>query len=190
VTTRVFFKSSGATPPPQLSSTASASSVAKPAPTIKRLSSAEIAKHHKDGQCFHCDEFFTNGHKQVCKHLFCIQVLDEGEAVESQDPTISMRSLECSLAPPRRCSSSWMYTVFASRCCLTQGLPTILWTLRQQRGRASPRSDKRVCAWRWLMAIGCPARAAVRTFASPSTARDSTLIATVSLWDRTKWCWA
>jgi hypothetical protein len=93
VTTRVFFKSSGATPPPQLSSTASASSVAKPAPTIKRLSSAEIAKHRKDGQCFHCDEFFTNGHKQVCKQLFCIQVLDEGEAVESQDPTISIHAL-------------------------------------------------------------------------------------------------
>jgi hypothetical protein len=90
-----FSKPPGATPPPQpqLSSTASASSVAKPAPTIKCLSPAEIAQRHKDRQCFHCDEFFTIGHKLVCKQLFCIQVLDEDEVAASQDPTISIHGL-------------------------------------------------------------------------------------------------
>jgi hypothetical protein len=59
-----------------------APAVAKPAPTVKRLSPAEIAQRRKDKQCFHCDEFFTQGHKQVCKQLFCIQVLDNDEVEE------------------------------------------------------------------------------------------------------------
>jgi hypothetical protein len=67
--------------------------VAKPAPTVKRLSSVEITQCRKDGHCFHCDKFFTNGHKHACKQLFCIQVLDDAEAAEPQDPMISIHAL-------------------------------------------------------------------------------------------------
>jgi hypothetical protein len=48
-------------------STTSSPSVAKPVSSIKRLTPVKVAQCHKDGQCFHCDEFFMNGHKQVCK---------------------------------------------------------------------------------------------------------------------------
>jgi hypothetical protein len=43
--------------------------------SVKLLKPVEIAQHQKDGQCFHYDEFFTNEHKQVCKQIFCIEVL-------------------------------------------------------------------------------------------------------------------
>jgi hypothetical protein len=36
---------------------------AKSSPPVVRLSPAEIAQRRKDNKCFHCDEFFTNGHK-------------------------------------------------------------------------------------------------------------------------------
>jgi hypothetical protein len=65
---------SGAVSP---ASAASSLSMANPASSVRRLTPAEVAQRHKDGQCFHCDEFFTNGHKQVCKQLFCIEVVDD-----------------------------------------------------------------------------------------------------------------
>jgi hypothetical protein len=37
---------------------------AKSSPPVVRLSPTEIAQRHKDNKCFHCDELFTNGHKQ------------------------------------------------------------------------------------------------------------------------------
>jgi hypothetical protein len=46
---------------------ASSQSVATPTSPIKWLTIAEVAQRCKDGQCFHCNEFFTNGHKAVCK---------------------------------------------------------------------------------------------------------------------------
>jgi hypothetical protein len=49
------------------------------APSTIRLSPIEIAQHRKDCKCFHCDEFFTNGHKLLYKHFFVIEVLSEGE---------------------------------------------------------------------------------------------------------------
>jgi hypothetical protein len=49
----------------------SETSVAKPTVT-KRLSPAEVAKHHNDDKCFHCDDLFTQGHRQVYKQLFNI----------------------------------------------------------------------------------------------------------------------
>jgi hypothetical protein len=48
-------------------STASSPSVAKPASFVQRLTPAEVAQCRKDGQCFHCNDFFMNGHKAVCK---------------------------------------------------------------------------------------------------------------------------
>jgi hypothetical protein len=39
----------------------------------------EIAQRWKDGKCFHCDDLFTQGHKQICKHLFCTVVLGDKE---------------------------------------------------------------------------------------------------------------
>jgi hypothetical protein len=47
--------------------------------------------------CFHCDDLFTQGHKQVCKHLFVIEVLgnEEGDTwlEESAEPMISLDAL-------------------------------------------------------------------------------------------------
>jgi hypothetical protein len=34
-----------------------------PSSSVKCLTSAEIAERWKDDRCFHCDEFFMNGHK-------------------------------------------------------------------------------------------------------------------------------
>jgi hypothetical protein len=61
--------------------TSSASVNGKPvlAPSTIRLSPAEIAQRRKDYKCFHCDEFFTNGHKLLYKHFFIIEMLSEGE---------------------------------------------------------------------------------------------------------------
>jgi hypothetical protein len=38
--------------------------------TVLCFTLAEIAQRCKDNKCFHCDEFFTPGHKQHCKQLF------------------------------------------------------------------------------------------------------------------------
>jgi hypothetical protein len=78
------------------STTASSPSIAKP-PAVKKLSPAEIAEHRKTGHCFHCDDLFTHGHKQVCKQLFVIEVLGNEESDawpgESAEPTISLHAL-------------------------------------------------------------------------------------------------
>jgi hypothetical protein len=75
----------------------STSSVAKPTSNIHHLTSVEIAQRHKDGQCFHCDNFFTNEHKLVCKQLFSIEVVDDEDTRETPadaaDPTISIHAL-------------------------------------------------------------------------------------------------
>jgi hypothetical protein len=48
----------------QASSVASANG---PLAVTKRLMPAEIVQRRKDGKCFHCDDFFSNGHKTVYK---------------------------------------------------------------------------------------------------------------------------
>jgi hypothetical protein len=90
-------------PPQGVSSSAapSGTAVATPAkssPPVVRLSPAEIAQRRKDNKCFHCDEFFTNGHKQQCKQLFVIEVLDADEeeadhGSTTNEPTISILAL-------------------------------------------------------------------------------------------------
>ncbi|MEJ2003071.1 MAG: retropepsin-like aspartic protease [Maritimibacter sp.] len=80
---------------PAPASSASAS-VNKPASSTIRLTLAEIAQRRKDGKCFCCDEFFTNGHKAVCKQLFSIEVLDDDvdeTPPDSTEPTISIHAL-------------------------------------------------------------------------------------------------
>jgi hypothetical protein len=69
----------------------------KPATSLK-LSPAAIAEHKKTGKCFHCNDLYVHDHKEVCKHLFIIEVLgDDGVgqhlAVEAGDPTISIHAL-------------------------------------------------------------------------------------------------
>jgi hypothetical protein len=71
---------------------------AKSSPPVVRLSPAEIAQRRKDNKCFHCDEFFTNGHKQQCKQVFVIEVLDVNEeeadhGPTTNEPTISISAL-------------------------------------------------------------------------------------------------
>jgi hypothetical protein len=48
----------------------------KPPSGTMRLSPTEIVQRCKDDKCIHCDEFFTSGHKLVCKHLFIIEVIE------------------------------------------------------------------------------------------------------------------
>jgi hypothetical protein len=65
-------------------------------PATIRLSLAEIAQRRKDGKCFHRDEFFNNGYKKVCRHLFIIEVMgeeDNSAAGELQEPRISLHAL-------------------------------------------------------------------------------------------------
>jgi hypothetical protein len=61
-------------------------------PTLK-LSLAEIADRRTKGQCFHCNDQFTNGHRQICKQLFIIEVLFEEKEQSLEDPTISLHAL-------------------------------------------------------------------------------------------------
>jgi hypothetical protein len=48
-------------------------------PPTKKLMSAEIVDRHKKNQCFHCDNNLTLGHKDVCKQMFIIEVIDDGD---------------------------------------------------------------------------------------------------------------
>jgi hypothetical protein len=67
----------------------------KPTTSLK-LSPAAIAERKKTGQCFHCNDLYVPGHKEVCKYLFTIQVLGDDEsdlADEAGDPTISLHAL-------------------------------------------------------------------------------------------------
>jgi hypothetical protein len=72
------------------------------------LSPVEIAQRHKDNKCLHCDEFFTNDHKQQCKQLLVIEVLDaeEEEADHGSadtEPTISISALT-GIQPRKGCT--------------------------------------------------------------------------------------
>jgi hypothetical protein len=42
---------------------------------IKKLTPVVIAERRKTGQCFHCDNMFTNDHKLVYNHLIVIEVV-------------------------------------------------------------------------------------------------------------------
>jgi hypothetical protein len=95
---RATFRPIAASAPPPLvaASVASAPSVAKPTTNIRRLSEADVAQRRKDGQCFHCDEPYANGHKLVCKQLFSIEVLNDDTSAptdDTTDPTISIHTL-------------------------------------------------------------------------------------------------
>jgi hypothetical protein len=62
-----------------------------------RLSPTEIAQRRKDNRCFHCDELFTQGHKQQCKQLFVIEMLGDDDETNppplDTEPTISIAAL-------------------------------------------------------------------------------------------------
>jgi hypothetical protein len=62
-----------------------------------KLTSAEIAQRCKENRNFHCNDFYTNGHRNVCKHLFTIEVArdtDEEEAPgDPAETTISLHAL-------------------------------------------------------------------------------------------------
>jgi hypothetical protein len=56
----------------------------------KRLSPAEIADRWTKGLCFKCDEKFILGHKEECKQLFTIELLDEDD--DKSTPMISLHA--------------------------------------------------------------------------------------------------
>jgi hypothetical protein len=74
----------------------SAGSISKPVSTLK-LTPAAIVERRKIGQCFHCNDMYNNGHREVCKQLFVIEVLvdDDYQAPvpETDDLTISLHAL-------------------------------------------------------------------------------------------------
>jgi hypothetical protein len=85
------------------------------------LSSVEIAQRHKDNKCFHCDEFFTNDHKQQCKQLLVIEVLDaeEEEADHGSadtEPTISISALT-DIQPRKGCTMQVFVTIYDVVLC-------------------------------------------------------------------------
>jgi hypothetical protein len=68
----------------------------KPASMALRLLPLEIAQCRKDGNCFHCNEFFMDCHHDQCKRFFIIEVVDEGDtaaAIGDDEPTISLHAL-------------------------------------------------------------------------------------------------
>jgi hypothetical protein len=54
-----------------------------------QFSHVEIAERHALGLCFKCDEKFIPGHREACKRLFTIELLDEDDA----GPMISIHTL-------------------------------------------------------------------------------------------------
>jgi hypothetical protein len=84
-------------PSPTASAGSSTATNVKPASSVVRLSPTEIAQQRKDNMCFHCDELFTQGHKQQCKQLFVIEVLGDDDETDppplDTKPTISIAAL-------------------------------------------------------------------------------------------------
>jgi hypothetical protein len=70
--------------------TASSGSVNEAAPSSIHLSLSEIAQRRKDGKCFKCDELFTPGYRQHCKHPLVIEVVDDDEADNSTPTDMDM----------------------------------------------------------------------------------------------------
>jgi hypothetical protein len=62
-----------------------------------KLTPAAIAERCKIGQCFHCNDMYTNGHRDVCKQLFVMEVLvatdDQAPVTDTEDLTISLHAL-------------------------------------------------------------------------------------------------
>jgi hypothetical protein len=80
--------------------------------TVLHFTPAEIAQRRKENKCFHCEELFTPGHKQHCKQLFIMEVIqedDDGREQElySDEPTISIAALTG--IQPRRGSTMQVY---------------------------------------------------------------------------------
>jgi hypothetical protein len=76
--------------------TSSSTSVTKLASSALRLSPTEIAQHRNDDKCFHCYEFFTDVHRDHCKRIFVIEVIDEEDtalAASEGESTISVHAL-------------------------------------------------------------------------------------------------
>jgi hypothetical protein len=74
----------------------SGGSINKPTTTLK-LTPAAIVEWLKIGQCFHCNDMYTDGHHDVCKQLFVIEVLaatnDQAPTTGTEDLTISLHTL-------------------------------------------------------------------------------------------------
>jgi hypothetical protein len=76
-------------------------------PATKMLSLAEIAERRHKGQCFHCDDLFTNGHRDVCKQLFMIELIDDTDESAfgtPEGPTISLHTNRDSTSRVAPCS--------------------------------------------------------------------------------------
>jgi hypothetical protein len=61
------------------------------ASTSRKFSPAKISDRRTKGMCFKCDEHFVPSHRDVCKRLFLIELLDDDDMEES--PTISLHAI-------------------------------------------------------------------------------------------------
>lgn len=59
--------------------------------TTKKFSLAKIADRHEKGLCFKCDKHFVPSHRDVCKRLFTIELINEEG--EEEAPMTSLHAL-------------------------------------------------------------------------------------------------
>jgi hypothetical protein len=68
-------------------------------PTTKCLSPMEIAERRHKGKCFRCDDLYTQGHQDLCRQLYVIEVVFDPDdatppALDTElNPTISLHAL-------------------------------------------------------------------------------------------------
>jgi hypothetical protein len=54
--------------------------------TVRRLTPAEVDERRRNGQCFNCDEKYVRGHNRVCAKLFSLEIHDDDDSLELEDP--------------------------------------------------------------------------------------------------------
>jgi hypothetical protein len=158
----------------------SSASVNKTATNTIHLLLVEIVQRRRDNKCFHCDEFFTNGHKpQLCKQLFSFEVLniddDDTPPIDTDDPTISMHALtDIQPSSGALCRYTLWSTVPPCAPCSTRGGRITSWTRTSWRMLGSRFTGAPACAWPPLMATASPVWGAAATSASSTRASHST----------------
>jgi hypothetical protein len=54
--------------------------------TVRRLTPAEVDERRRNGQCFNCDEKYVRSHNRVCAKLFSLEIHDNDDDLELEDP--------------------------------------------------------------------------------------------------------
>jgi hypothetical protein len=172
-------------------SATSSLSVAKPASSVQRLTPDEVAHRRKDGQCFHCNEFFTNGHKAVCKQLFYTEVIEDVNtpADDTDTHVISIHALT-SIRPSQGapCSFTSSSIVLKSPLSWTRGPPTVSWILTPSSASASNSAAEQGSESPSKTTSAYTARAIARICPSPSATSRSLSTASALRSAHMRWC--